>query len=104
METGTVALIGMAGLAFAALAAVAWYRVRQRKHVRQVGTWVTDYLVARYGELPDHLNINCSADSQWPVLVAFDSPRTGARHSLQFACPGPRSAFSLLSEKEENRS
>ena len=103
METSAQALVGMAVLALAALATFAVYRWRQLKRVRQVETWVKDYLVVRYGELPNDLNINCSDDRLWPVLVGFDGPRTGSRHSLQFACPGQPSTFSLLSEKEEKR-
>jgi hypothetical protein len=103
MDKNTEVLIGMAVLALATAAAVAFYRGQQRKHVREVGTWVKDYILARYGEVPQPLHINCSNDSLWPVLVDFDSPRTGIRHRLQFACAGPRSAFSLLSEKEEKR-
>jgi hypothetical protein len=103
METSAQALVGMAGLALAALAAFALYRWRQRQRVRRVETWVKDYLVARYGVLPNDLNINCSDDTLWPVLVAFDGPRAGSRHSLQFACPGRPSTFSLLSEKEDRR-
>jgi hypothetical protein len=41
--------------------------------------------------------------SLWPVLVAFDTPGTGIRHSLQFTCTGTISTFALLSEKEEER-
>src|SRR5262245_32683173 len=103
METSAQALVGMAALALAALAAFAVYRWRQRQRVRQVETWVKDYLVARYGVLPKDLHINCSDDTRWPVLVAFDGLRPGTRHSLQFACPGRPSTYSLLSEKEEHR-
>jgi hypothetical protein len=90
-------------LALTALAGVSLYRWQQRIRVRQVGGSIKDYLVARFGKLPDHLSINCSDDTLWPVLVAFDDARTGSRHSLQFACLGPPSTLSLLSEKEETR-
>jgi hypothetical protein len=103
MQNSAEALVGMAVLALVALAAVAVYRWQQRKRVRQVEEGVKEYLVVRYGALPDHLNINCSDDPLWPVLVAFDNPHTGSRHSLQFDFRGPPSTLSLLSEKEERR-
>ena len=62
-----------------------------------------DYVCVRYGELPHPLSINCSDDPLWPVFVAFDAPRTGSRHSLQFTCGGADSTFALLAEKEEQR-
>lgn len=96
-------LIGMAALGLAAAVAFAVYRWRQKKRVRRVESWVKEYLRARYGELPDPLSINCSDDSLWPVLVAFDGPRAGVRHSMQFTCGGTHSMFALLSEKEETR-
>ncbi len=103
MDNSVEALVLIAASALVALAAFALYRWQQRKRVRRVEGWVGGYLVARYGELPDHLNINCSDDRLWPVLVSFDSPRTETRHRLQFGCWGPPSTFSLLSEKEEKR-
>jgi hypothetical protein len=53
--------------------------------------------------VPGRLTINCTDDRQWPVLVAFDDPRTGIRHNLQFDCAGSPSSYSLLTEEEENR-
>jgi hypothetical protein len=106
MDNSMAVLIGVAALVPAALAAFAFYRWRQRQRVRGVGRWVKGYLVARFGEaggVPGRLTINCTDDRQWPVLVAFDDPRTRIRHNLQFACAGPPSSFSLLSEKEDNR-
>jgi hypothetical protein len=103
METRVVALIGMAVLLFAALAAVALYRWRQRKRVHRVEGRVKDYLLGRYGGLPSRLNINCSDDPLWPVLVAFDNPRTGVRHRLQFDWREPAADLALLSEQEERR-
>jgi hypothetical protein len=47
------------------------------------------------------LNVNCSDDPLWPVLVSFDDPRTGIRHRLQFACSGQQSTFSLRAETED---
>jgi hypothetical protein len=103
MEKSTAILIGMAALGLTTVAAFAIHRWRQKKRRHQVGRWVKDYLCVRYGELPDRLSINCSDDSLWPVLVAFDAPRTGIRHNLQFTCDGTHSTFALLSEKEEKR-
>jgi hypothetical protein len=97
---GTLVVIA---LALVALAAFAFYRWHQRKRVSWVQGRVREYLVARYGVLPTHLDINCSEDPLWPVLVSFDSPRAGFRHTLQFSCSGSASTFSLLSEKEEGR-
>jgi hypothetical protein len=103
MERNTLVLLGMAASAVTALAAFALYRLWQRKRARRVEWWVRDYLSARYGRVPENLNVNCSDDRQWPVLVGFDSPKTGARHRLQFSCPGASSTFSLLSETEDAR-
>jgi hypothetical protein len=103
MERSLEALIGMAGVAFVALAVFALYRRQQRQRVRRVESRVKDYLVVRYGELPNDLSINCSDDALWPVLVSFDDAHTGRRHRLQFGCWGPVSTLSLLSEKEDER-
>jgi hypothetical protein len=102
MNGNAEVLIGVAALVFTALAAFAAYRWRQRRRVLRVKEWMKGYLLTRYGEVPDRLDINCSDDPLWPVLVAFDMPRTGVRHSLRFTCQGP-SSFSLLSEKEDAR-
>jgi MYXO-CTERM domain-containing protein len=88
------------GTGIFALAAFAAYRWRQRRRILQVKEWVKDYLLTRYGEVPGHLDINCSDDSLWPVLVGFDMPRIGVRCRLRFACQGSSSLF-LLSEKED---
>ena len=101
MEKSTELWIGIATLALVALAALAVYRRRQRHRVRRVEGWVKDYLSARYGELPNRLSINCSDDPLWPVLVAFNAPRTGIRHRLRFTCGAAHSTFALLAEKEE---
>jgi hypothetical protein len=103
MDKNAEVLIGAAVLVLAALAAFASYRWRQRERVRRVEEWVKEFVVARCGDLPNHLNINCSDDRLWPVLVAYDEPRSGIRRSLQFGCGGAHSTFSLLSEKEEKR-
>jgi hypothetical protein len=103
MEQSTEVLIGMAVLGVTAMAAFVGYRWRQSKRVRRVEEWVKDYLCVRYSKLPNALRINCSDDPLWPVLVAFDTPGTGIRHSLQFTCTGTYSTFALLSDKEEQR-
>ncbi len=102
MDGNAGVLIGVIALVFTALAAFTAYRWRQRRRVFRVKEWVNGYLRTRYGELPDRLDINCSDDPLWPVLVAFDLPRTGVRHRLRFACHGP-SSLSLLAEKEDAR-
>ena len=101
MAGSTAVLIAM--VAFTAVAAFAVYRWWQRRRVLRVEQWIKEYLSVHYGALPDHVNINCSDDRLWPVLVAFESSRTGSRHSLRFACGGPESTFSLLSDSEEKR-
>jgi hypothetical protein len=92
-------LIGMAALGLTALAACTVYRWQQRKRVRRIEQEVKDYLSVRYDGQASPLNLNYSDDALWPVLVAFDDPRTRIRHSLQFACARSPSTFSLLSEK-----
>lgn len=89
-------------VAVMALAALAFYKWWQRRRVLRVERWIKEYVSVQYGQLPDHLNINCSDDRLWPVLVTLENSRTGSRHSLQFACAGPESTFSLLSDREEN--
>ncbi len=98
MQTGFEALIGMAALVAVALATFALYRWQQRRRVHRVEGWVRDYLYERYGKLPVGLHVDCSDDRRWPVLVNFDDPTDGGRRRLQFSCPGPHSAFSLLRE------
>src|SRR5689334_913063 len=102
MDRNTEVLIGVVAVACMALAAFAAHRWRQRRRVLRVKEWVKGYLRTRYGEVPGRLDINCSDDTLWPVLVSFDLPRTGVRHSLRFACHGP-SSLSLLAEKEDAR-
>jgi hypothetical protein len=96
-------LIGAALLVLAALAAFAVHRRRMRARVCRVEGWVRDYLTHQYGSLPAGLNVNCTDDTHWPVLVAFDDPATGSRRRLQFSCPGPSSTFSLLPGTEDAR-
>lgn len=85
-------------LVFAALAAFALYRWRQRRRACEVKRRVEEYLLARYGAVPPGVDVNCSNDPLWPVLVDFDHLRTGARHRLQFHCGPPASPLSLTSE------
>jgi len=101
MGTGIEVFVGVAALS--ALAAFAFYRWRTRQRVRRVEEWATDYLVARHGAPLGNLHVNCSDDPLWPVLASCDNPRTGARHSLRFSCPGAPSTFTLESETEEPR-
>lgn len=102
MDGNAGVLIGVIALVFTALAAFTAYRWRQRRRVLRVKEWVKSFLLTRYGEEPGHLDINCSDDPLWPVLVGFDLPRTGVRHNLRFSCHGSFS-LSLLSEKEDAR-
>jgi hypothetical protein len=101
MHDNTGILSGLALLLFASMAVFAVYKLRRITRLRQVDTWVKDFLFARYRELPKDLRINCSNDQLWPVLVEFPAPDTGIRHSLEFSCSGPSSTYSLLSENEE---
>jgi hypothetical protein len=94
-------LIGVSALGLTAAAVFVMYRWRQKERVRRVENWVKDYLCVRYGEVPQSLSINCSDDPLWPVFVAFEAPRTGSRHSLQFTCGWADSTFALASEREE---
>src|SRR5947209_20029010 len=103
MQNSAEVLIGMAALGLSATAALVVYRWRQKKRIRRVEKWVKEYLSARYGALPNPLTINCSNDLLWPVLVAFDAPRTGIRHRIQFTCGGRGSTYALLSENDEER-
>jgi len=85
---------------FLALAAFAVYRWRQERRVDRITTWVTEYVLAHYGQVPAPLQINCTDDHLWPVLVAFDCPRSGTRRRLQFSCAGAPSTYALVSVKE----
>lgn len=103
MENLMPGLIGVGVLLAASLAAFAFYRWRQETRVSQINVWVNDFLRVRYGELPARLKINCSHDASWPVLVGFNTPRTGIRHQVQFMCRGAQPAWFLLSETDEQR-
>jgi hypothetical protein len=103
MDRNTGMLIGMAAIGVLALITFAVYRWRQRERVRQIDQWVRDFLVRRYGEMPNDLHVNCSDDTLWPVLVSFVAGANGIRHRLQFLCAGPASSFVLVAEKEDAR-
>lgn len=103
MENSAVVLIGTTALGLIALVAFLIYKWEQKKRVHRIEQWVKDYVLDRYGDLPNPLNIKCSDDMLWPVLMAFDTPRTATRHRLQFICEKAHSTFALLSEKEEKR-
>ncbi len=100
MDKHVAALIG-AGLV--ALTVFSAYRWQQRKRVRAVKRWVTDYLLTRFGDPLDELSITCTDDRRWPVLASCHDPRTRTRHRLRFSCSGARSTFELLSEEQERR-
>ena len=103
MANSAVVLIGMAAVGLTAVAAFMVYRWWQKKRIHRVETWVKDYVSLHYGELPNPLTINCSDDPLWPVLVSFDTPHNGTRHSLRFTCGRTHSSFALLLKKEEQR-
>jgi hypothetical protein len=103
MESSEQMLTGVAVLVVTGLATSAVFRWWQQKRVHRVETWVKEFLLGRYGELPNHLHINCSHDLLWPVLVNFDTPQTKFRHSMQFDCGRPHPAWLLVSEKDEQR-
>jgi hypothetical protein len=103
METSAEVLMWMAGLALIALAAFVVYGWRRRARVRRVEGWVRNYLVARFGGLPDRLSINWYGDPLAPVLVNFADPRTGTRQHFRFACTGAPATFRLLLEREVER-
>ena len=73
------------------------YRMKQRNRVQGVAQRVREYLRQRYGTLPDELNVNCSDDARWPVLVSFVDPQSGHRQHLQFKCGASLSSFALSS-------
>jgi hypothetical protein len=102
MASNGPALIGMA-LVVMSLAAFPVYRWWQQRRVHKVEAWVKEYLFGRYGELPNDLHIDCSYDRLWPVLVTFDTPHTGLRHSMQFDCGRAQPAWLLVSEGHEQR-
>ena len=103
MDRNVGVLVGVAVAAILALVAFAAYRRLQRGRTDRVRRWVSGYLSERFSRPLDRLSINCSDDVLWPVLVTFGDPRTGTRHTLQFACGWRDSTFALSSEKEERQ-
>jgi hypothetical protein len=103
MDQSVAVLIGSAGAALTALAAFSAYRWQQRERLRAVRRWVKGYLLTRFGEPLDELNITCTDDRRWPVLASCNDPRTRIRHRLRFSGPGSRFTFALLSEEQEGR-
>lgn len=101
MDNNLQALIGLAAFGLLGGAGVVIYRWWQDRRVSRVKEWVHEYLRGRYGASPDSLNINCSYDTYWPVLVNYKDPKSGLRRYLQFSCPGAYTTFALLSEKED---
>jgi hypothetical protein len=95
-------LVGMAAAALLAVVVVAVYRRGWHRRALRVGTSARAYLFNQYGQLPKNLTINCSDDTLWPVLVAFDRPKTGVRHRLQFGVRERDTSLALLSEKADN--
>ena len=99
MANHSEVLMLVSGLVLA-LAAFVVFRQRQHRRVERIKTWINEYLTARYSEPPLHLHIDCSDDPLWPVLVAFERPRSGTRHSLRFSCAGSQPTYALVSETE----
>jgi hypothetical protein len=97
------ALVVVAFLIAGGFAVLALFRWRERSRVRRVKKWVSAFLIVRYGALPKRLSINCFEDFLCPVVVRFDHPTSGARHRVQFSCPGSVATFKYLSEREESR-
>jgi hypothetical protein len=102
VDKSTEMLVGMAAAALLAVVAVAVYRRGRHRRALRVGASARAYLFDRYGQLPGNLTINCSDDTLWPVLVAFDHPKTGARHRLQFGVRERDSSVALVSETTDN--
>lgn len=101
MDTNVQALIGMGVLAIACAVAFVVYNWWQQIRVHRIEAWVREVLFGRYGELPKHLYIHCSYDRLWPVLVHFQMPQTGTRHTMQFNCGRARLTWVLVSERDE---
>jgi len=91
--------LGVTTLVVVTLVVFALYRWQQRRRVCHVAVWVKEFLRKCYGALPNDVNIDCSDDQLWPVLVGFREPGTGTRRDLRFSCQGPESAWFV----EENR-
>jgi hypothetical protein len=93
MERNVFLGLGVATLVVVTLVVFALYRWQQRRRACHVAVWVKEFLRKSYGAVPNDLNINCSDDQLWPVLVGFREPGTGTRRDLQFSCHGPESAW-----------
>lgn len=89
------------GFLFLGAMVLAAYQRRLRNRIHSIEMWVMDFLRGRYGKVPSQLHIHCSNDRLWPVLVRFDMPGIGLRHSMQFQCGGPSQTWSLISERDE---
>lgn len=90
----TLAILGLLAAIFA-FTAYRWYC---RRRSARITIWIKKFLSNRYGELPKELQIYCTDDERWPVLVAFDNPHPGNRRRLQFICSGAQSNYRLQSE------
>lgn len=101
MENYVATIIAVGVLMATLFAVFVIYRWRQEARVSRINAWVHDYLQVRYGEPPIRLNIKCTYDTHWPVLVDHDTPATGTRHSLQFMCQGAQPTWFLLSETDQ---
>jgi hypothetical protein len=62
MDGNAELFAGLAVLLLACMAVFALYKWGQIRRVRQVKTWVKDYLSVRFGEEPGRLHINCTDD------------------------------------------
>ncbi len=102
MDKSIETLAGMAAAALLAVVAVAVYRQGRHRRARRVEASARAYLFDRYGQLPKNLTINCSDDTLWPVLVAFDHPKSGVRQRLQFGVRERDTSLALLSETADN--
>jgi len=93
----------LAVLALLAIAAFGVYRWTQSRRVAGVNVWIRNFLLTRYGALPENLHIICTDEQLWPVLATFDRLSVGSRHMLHFSCSGDQSNYRLDSENEERR-
>ena len=95
-------LVGfLIGLMLVGMVAFAAYRWMQGRRTVQINAWVRNFVMSRYGGIPENLHVNCTDDRRWPVIVTFDRNAAGSRHQLRFACAGVQSSFRLASETEE---
>jgi hypothetical protein len=92
----------LVGILLVTLVAIGIHRWIQERRKARVKLWIGDFLASRYGKLPENLQINCTDDQLWPVIVTFDGA-SGSRHLLHFTCAGAPTKFCLASEREESR-